>query len=121
MARILLAEDDAAMLDVVRRALEADGHSITAAQDGQEALDLLCAPGATFDILLTDIQMPSVDGIAVATSGVAGHPGLRVILMSAFADGVTIPDGLKPHIAKTLTKPLAIDQVRTAVRAAGVK
>ena len=118
MARILLAEDDAAMLDMVKHTLTADGHTVVAAQDGQEALDLLSAAGAGFDVMLTDIQMPSVNGIELAGKAMALLPKLKVVLMSAFTGGVTIPDALKPHIAGILSKPLALDQVRAAVRAA---
>ncbi len=117
MARVLLAEDDAAMLAMVERALRGDGHSVSSAHDGQEALDLMSAPGATFDVMLTDIHMPSVNGIELATKAVAIMPKLRVILMSAYTD-TALPEKLKPHIADVLSKPLALDQVRTAVRAA---
>ena len=118
MARVLLAEDDAAMLDMVKRALASDGHTVFAAQDGQEALDLLNAPGAAFDVMLTDIHMPSVNGVELAGKAMALLPKLKIVLMSAFAEGVTLPDALKPHIVKVLSKPLALDQVRSAVKVA---
>lgn len=117
MARVLLAEDDAAMLDLVRRALAQDGHSVVVAHDGQEALDLLGAGGAVFDVMLTDIHMPSVDGIELAGRAMSMLPKLKIILMSADTD-VNIPAQLKPHIVQVLAKPLALDQVRAAVRAA---
>lgn len=116
MARVLLAEDDAAMLEMVRRALTGDGHTVVATHDGQEALDVLSTAGAGFDVLLTDIDMPGLNGIALSTKAMALMPKLRVLLMTGFAGGVTIPDALKPHIAGVLTKPLAIDGVRSAVR-----
>ena len=118
MARVLLAEDDAAMLEMVRRALHGDGHDVVAAQDGQDALDAASAAGATFDVLLTDIEMPGLNGLALAGKAVALLPKLRVVLMTAYAGGVTVPDPLKPHIARVLTKPLALDLVRAAVREA---
>ena len=118
MARVLLAEDDAAMLEMVKHALSGDGHTVIAAQDGQEALDLLNAPGASFDVMLTDIHMPSVNGIELAGKAMALSPQLKVILMSAFVDGVTVPEDLKPRIAQILSKPLALDQVRAAVKQA---
>jgi len=118
MARVLLAEDDAAMLDMVQRALTADGHAVVTAQDGQEAVELVTATGAAFDVMLTDIQMPSLDGIALAGRAIAALPKLRIVLMTAFAGDVAIPASIKPHISKVLTKPLALDAVRSAVREA---
>ena len=118
MARVLLAEDDAAMLALVQRALVGDGHVVVAAQDGQEALELLSAAGAAFDVMLTDIQMPSLDGITLGTKAIAKLPKLRIVLMSAYAGDVAIPAALKSHIASVLTKPLALDAVRAAVRLA---
>lgn len=117
MVRVLLAEDDSAMLDVVRRALSADGHAVTTAHDGQEALDLLSAAGAAFDVMLTDIHMPGMNGIELTGKAVAMMPKLRVLLMSASTD-TAIPDALKPYVAEVLSKPLALDQVRSAVRSA---
>ncbi len=116
MARVLLAEDDPAMLDVVKRALAGDGHAVTTAQDGQEALDLLSAPGAAFDVLLTDIQMPSLDGMALAGKAVALMPNLRIVLMSAYADQIAVPEAIKGHIAQVLAKPLALEKARAAVK-----
>ena len=117
MARVLLAEDDAGMLEMVQRALSSDGHTVVAAHDGQEALDILSAPGAAFDVMLTDIHMPSVDGIELAGKAVAMLPKLRVLLMSADTN-VAVPAALKACVAQVLSKPLALDTVRAAVRAA---
>ena len=117
MARVLLAEDDAAMREMVQRALTSDGHTLSVAHDGQEALDLLAAAGTAFDVLLTDIHMPSVNGIELAGKAVVMMPQLKVLLMSADSD-IAIPASLKPHIAQVLSKPLALDKVRAAVKAA---
>ena len=89
---------------------------VVSAQDGQEALDLLSAAGAAFDVLLTDIQMPSLDGLSLATKAAARMPKLRFVLMSAMIDTLTIPDQIKPQLARVLAKPLALDHVRAAVR-----
>jgi DNA-binding NtrC family response regulator len=118
MARVLLAEDDATMLDMVKHALAADGHTVVTAQDGQEALEILSAAGASFDVMLTDIQMPSVNGLELTGKAIALLPQLRVVLMSAFAENVSLSDAVKPHVRRVLSKPLALDQVKAAVREA---
>jgi two-component system, cell cycle response regulator CpdR len=116
MARILLAEDDAAMLDLVKHTLVGDGHTVVTAQDGQEALELLSMDNAAFDVMLTDIQMPSLDGISLATQAVALMPKLKIVLMSAFADQFAVPDAVRPNVTHVLNKPLALEKVRSAVR-----
>jgi CheY-like chemotaxis protein len=87
MARILLADDDAATRDLVRRALEADGHSVLVTQDGAEALERLKATGPQqFDLLVSDVEMPLIDGVTLAERALPSQPALRVLLMSGFPD-----------------------------------
>ncbi len=64
MARILIAEDDQAVQSFVCRALAHEGHGVTAVDDGLQALEALAK--AEFDLLITDIVMPGLDGIALA-------------------------------------------------------
>src|SRR5262245_379007 len=118
MARILLADDDAATRDLVERALAADGHTVTSTQDGAEALDKLQQAPAGFELLITDVQMPEVDGIGLAEKGLAGHPKLRVILMSGFADELGRAQHLRSQISCVLTKPFTLEQIKAAARAA---
>lgn len=115
MARILLADDDAATRDLVQRALATDGHTVVPTQDGAEALEKLQG-GGPFDLLISDVQMPGVDGIELVGKAVAAEPKLRVVLMSGFADELTRADHLKSRIARVITKPFTLDQVRTVVR-----
>ena len=65
MARVLIADDEDSMRQLVARAIAMDGHDITSAQDGAEALEILTSEDGAFDLLLTDIQMPVMDGIAL--------------------------------------------------------
>ena len=65
MARILLAEDDAATRDMVQRALAMDGHEVIVTQDGAEALEKLQAAPGRIDLLISDVQMPGLDGVAL--------------------------------------------------------
>jgi two-component system, cell cycle response regulator CpdR len=118
MARILLADDDAATRDLVTRALATDGHSVTTTQDGGEALEKLQESPAGYDLLITDVQMPGLDGIALAEQGLAGYANLRVVLMSGFADELGRAAHLKSKISSVLTKPFSLEQIRAAVKAA---
>lgn len=115
MARILLADDDAATRDLVRRALEGDGHKVLVTQDGNEALDQL-KEGGQFDLLVTDVEMPMMDGIALAEHSFPLQPGIRVLLMSGFADQLDRAKDLSgPHVG-VISKPFTLEQVRETVR-----
>jgi DNA-binding response OmpR family regulator len=118
MARILLADDDAATRNFVQRALAMDGHSVVSTQDGTEAADKLREAPSGFDLLITDVQMPGLDGIGLAHAGVAASSKLRIILMSGFADELGRADDLKGKVSQVLTKPFTLEQIRAAVKAA---
>jgi two-component system, cell cycle response regulator CpdR len=117
MARILLADDDAAARDLVERALAADGHTVTLTQDGAEALEQLQSGPGRFDLLIADVQMPALDGIALAEKGLKLQPKLRVILVSGFADEIDRAKHLK-KVARVVAKPVTLEGIRVAVRAA---
>ena len=116
MARILLADDDKGSLDLVRRALELDGHKVVTADDGAEAWSALQA--GSFDLLVCDVQMPGLDGIEVARRALGKVPSIRLVLMSAYPDGLEQARGLGARSLRLVTKPFAIDKIRTEVRAA---
>ena len=116
MARILLADDDAATRDLVRRALEADGHSVHVTQDGSEALDCVEGVGAQkFDVLVSDVEMPLLDGVALAQRALK-QPNLRVLLMSGFAEQLDRAKALKSSQVAVLSKPFSLEDVRASVR-----
>jgi CheY-like chemotaxis protein len=117
MARILLADDDAAARDLVKRALAGDGHTVVSTQDGAEALEHLQAAAPGFDLLIADVLMPAVDGIAVAEKAVELQPALRVILVSGFADELDRAQHLKSKVARVVAKPITLEGIRAAVKA----
>jgi len=115
MARILLADDDKGSLDLVRRALETDGHVVVTAEDGSEALAVL-GDGTGFDLLVADVQMPGIDGIDLARRALARRPGLRIVLMSGYADVLEQARSLAS--VRLVTKPFTIDKMRAEARQA---
>ena len=117
MARILLADDDASARDLVQRALASDGHNVVATHDGAEALEQLQASGP-FDLLISDVQMPGVDGIELIEKAVAAAPKMRVILMSGFAGELDRAKHLRSKIAREISKPFTLEQVRAVVKVA---
>jgi two-component system, cell cycle response regulator CpdR len=116
MARILIAEDEEGIRSLVARALSQDGHMVTTANDGAEALDLLAREQGAFELLLTDIRMPIMDGIALALAAARDHPNVAILLMTGYADQRERASGLDALIHDVITKPFSLATIRTAVR-----
>ena len=116
MARILIAEDEEGIRSLVARALAQDGHAVVTANDGAEALDLLTRERGAIELLLTDIRMPIMDGIALALAAARDHPHVAILLMTGFADQRERAFGLDTLIHDVITKPFSIAAIRTAVK-----
>jgi len=116
MARILLADDDQATRDLVKRALEADGHRVDLTQDGAEALERLSAAADAIDVLVSDVHMPAIDGIELARRAIEEAPGVRLLLMSGFAEELDRAKALAAPRLAVIMKPFTLEQIRTAVR-----
>lgn len=121
MARILIAEDEESVRLLVARALTQDGHETVATQDGGEALDTLQREGGRFDLLLADIKMPVMDGIALALAAARDFPSLPIVLMTGYADQRERAAGLESLVQGLLAKPFTVAELRFAVAAALAK
>ena len=115
MSRVLIADDEESMRTLVARAIAMDGHEIVTAQDGAEALDILTRENGAFDLLLTDIQMPIMDGIALALSATRDYPDLVILLMTGFAHQRERASNLQAIAHDVITKPFSVADIRTAV------
>jgi two-component system, cell cycle response regulator CpdR len=115
MPRVLIADDEDSMRSLVARAIAMDGHDTVTAQDGAEALDILTREKGAFDLLLTDIQMPIMDGIALALSAARDFPNLTILLMTGFADQRERASNLSAIAHDVITKPFSVADIRTAV------
>jgi len=113
MARILLAEDDPAVREFVRRALAHSGHEVTAVDDGLAAIEALA--GATFDLLITDIVMPGMDGIALALKVSKDQPNLPILMMTGYAAERQRAHNLEALIHKVIAKPFTLRDICNAV------
>jgi len=115
MPRVLIADDEDSMRSLVARAIAMDGHDTATAQDGAEALEILTREQGAFDLLLTDIQMPIMDGIALALSAARDFPRLTILLMTGFADQRERASNLNAIAHDVITKPFSVADIRTAV------
>jgi two-component system cell cycle response regulator CpdR len=115
MSRVLIVDDEDSMRLLVARAIAMDGHDIMTASDGAEALEILGSTDGAFDLLLTDIQMPIMDGIALALAAARDFPDLTILLMTGFAEQRERASGLNAIAHDVVTKPFSVPDIRTAV------
>ncbi len=118
MARILIAEDEQPVRDLLSRALKLDGHDVETAPDGAAALDVLGAASEPFDLLLTDIRMPVMDGVALALSASRDYPGLVIVLMTGYAGEKERAQGLNALVHDVILKPFTLPEIKEKLRAA---
>lgn len=105
-AQIMMVDDEAAIRDVVRRHLEMDGYRVNTFANGQEALEALLATPAAWDILVTDQNMPGLDGAQLAAKAHALRPGLPIIICSGFFSTDEDNASQQPGVFATLSKPV---------------
>ncbi len=111
MAKILLTEDDNAMANFLTIALEKAGHIVTYATNGNDALNAL-NENSDFDLLLTDIVMPGIDGIELSKKAQKKHPNIKIMFITGFAAMVTKQqDNTATKNAKLLSKPFHLNEL----------
>ena len=108
MARILVAEDDPSVRAFVVSALTMKGHEVVAEEDGGLAAETADAENGRFDLLLSDIKMPIMDGIGLALHVAAKYPEIIIVLMTGFADQRERAHGLDALIYDVITKPFTL-------------
>jgi two-component system, cell cycle response regulator CpdR len=118
MSRILIADDEDSMRSLVARAIAMDGHDTVTAEDGAEALEIISRENGAFDLLLTDIKMPIMDGIALALTVKRDFPDVTILLMTGFADQRERASGLDAIVHDVITKPFSVADIRAAAKAA---
>jgi len=115
--KILLVEDEAALLRLATRMLEQLGYRVLAAGSPAEALALAAQPSVEFDLLITDVVMPKMNGPALADAIARTRPGLRVLFMSGYAPNEVAQRGIRGQGVDFMEKPFTIETLRTLVRA----
>ncbi|THV22477.1 response regulator [Peteryoungia ipomoeae] len=113
MARILITEDEDSLRSFVARALRLDGHETREACDGAEGLEMLAE--GTYDLLLSDIRMPVMDGIELAHRAHSDFPAMKILLMTGYAEQRERADDLAAKIVDVVSKPFALPDIRKAV------
>jgi len=113
-ARVLVAEDNPAVREFIVRSLLSANYKITAVADGQQALDILAKE--KFDVLVTDIVMPNLDGIALALKAVRLFPDLRIVMISGYAQERMRAHNLDALVHRIIAKPFSLEEICEAVK-----
>lgn len=120
MARILVAEDEVPVREFIRRVLEQRGHDVVAVSDGAEAVVKLAR--MPFDLLLTDVAMPNMDGVELSLKVARDFPDLPVLMMSGYAPPPRRRANDIGSLAPILQKPFSMVDLNAAVeRALGAR
>ena len=112
--RVLVAEDNPAVREFIVRSLSSAGYKVAAAIDGQQALDILAHE--KFSVLVSDIVMPNVDGIALAMKATRLFPDMRVVMISGYAQERMRAHNLDALVHKILAKPFSLEEICDAVK-----
>jgi CheY-like chemotaxis protein len=118
MARILVCDDEEGMRSFVARALELEGHMTVQAEDGAHAIEIFAADDVGFDLLLTDIRMPVMDGIALALNVARDYPATTILMMTGFADQRERAGDLEAIVHDVVSKPFSLADIRRAAQEA---
>ncbi|HZX48989.1 MAG TPA: sigma-54 dependent transcriptional regulator [Nitrospirota bacterium] len=114
MGKILVVDDERSMREFLIIMLQKDGHDVTSASNGKEAVDIIGQQ--TFDIVITDLKMPQLDGIEVLKIVKESAPETVVIMITAYASAETAVDAMKQGAYDYVTKPFKIEEVKLIVR-----
>ncbi|MDX8533781.1 response regulator [Mesorhizobium sp. VK25A] len=115
MAKLLIVEDDESVRTLAARALERDGHDVTVATDGAQGLDLIRKACGGYELVVSDIRMPEMDGIEMATAAAREFPAMRIMLMTGYADQRERAEELNGIILDVVQKPFTLAEIRTRV------
>ena len=118
MARILLVEDDSSVRSFVARALELDRHKVFTADDGEIGLEVFLADPQAFDLVLTDIQMPNMDGIAMSEALARKAPQQKILMMTGYANQRERAASVEGIVIDVLQKPFTLPEIRKQVSSA---
>jgi CheY-like chemotaxis protein len=116
--RILSVDDDPVLIKCLREALEADGHAVVTAHGGQDGIDAFRdaeKSGQPFEVVITDLGMPYVDGREVASAIKAGSPSTPVILLTGWGQGLAAEGDIPPQVDRVLNKPPRLWELRAAL------
>ena len=119
MSKILIVEDDEFIRMLAARALQRGGtYDVELAADGESGLAKIAAAGGAFDLVISDIRMPGMDGIAMAQAAARSWPGIRILFVTGYADQRERTAELDGIVVGVLLKPFTLAEIRAKVETA---
>lgn len=115
MAKLLIVEDDESVRILAARALERAGHSVDLAADGAQGLASIRAANGGYDLVVSDIRMPEMDGIEMAMTAAQAFPAMKMMLMTGYADQRERAEELNGIILDVVQKPFTLAEIRDRV------
>ncbi|WP_157018779.1 response regulator [Mesorhizobium xinjiangense] len=115
MANILIVEDDEPVRTLAARALARDGHVVETADDGEAGLARIVDRSGRYDLVVSDIRMPAMDGIAMAKAAARTYPDLKIMLVTGYAEQRERAAELDGIIVDVVQKPFTLAQIRSKV------
>ena len=116
MARILIVEDDDSVRTFTARAIAASGHEVETAEDGDLGLSAIREADGGYDLILSDIRMPAMDGIEMAKQAAGEFPGLKILLMTGYAEQRERAADLQEIVIDVVPKPFTLLEIRNKVQ-----
>jgi CheY-like chemotaxis protein len=115
MAKLLVVEDDESVRQLAQRGLERAGHRVDVACDGEEGLRKISEANGAYDLVVSDIRMPVMDGIEMSHQAAARYPGIRIMLVTGYADQRERAAELDGVVVDVLLKPFTLASIRDVV------
>ena len=115
-AQLLVIDDDAVTRELLTEVLQSEGYRVAACDSGPRALEL--AEHEHFDLAVTDVRMPEMDGIAVTRALKARDPAIQVIVMTAFGSVETAVEAIRHGAYDYVSKPMNLEEIKSTVRRA---
>jgi two-component system response regulator AtoC len=112
--KLLIIDDDPGSLAALTEALSREGYDVTSAPSGEDALKL--RDSVEFDVVVTDLRMPGVDGLQIVRAFKSARPETVVIVMTGFASMETVVDAIAAGAYDYISKPFRLEQMRLKIR-----
>ncbi|HEY7642978.1 MAG TPA: response regulator [Steroidobacteraceae bacterium] len=116
--RILAVDDDPLILESMQATLQSDGHSVVTADGGHlgiEKFEAALQSGEPFEVVITDLGMPHMDGRSVAAAIKGLAPSTTVMLLTGWGRRMSADDAVPPHVDRVLAKPPSLGELRRAL------
>ncbi len=114
VVKVLIVDDDPSIITLLEEVFSVDPSlSVTALSDSQEAFNLL--DREAFDLLITDLMMPKIDGLMLLEHAVAAHPDILVVIITGYASLETTLEAIHAGVYDYITKPFRLEEFRLLV------